>query len=69
VAGETFAVSQCNYGDKLAAVKRIRLHEEANEPGRKSIQRRIHTVLTEVLKMCHVLVMQHPNITDLLGCG
>ncbi|KAJ5218351.1 uncharacterized protein N7498_000450 [Penicillium cinerascens] len=68
-AGETFAVSQCRYQGSVIAVKRIRLNEYGEQSDRQHFQRRLQSVLREVLIMCHPPLAHHPNIISLLGYG
>ncbi|KAF3392848.1 Ankyrin-3 [Penicillium rolfsii] len=67
--GETFAVSECKYEAAVVAIKRIRLSEEGNALERSQFQRRLQSVLREILIMCHPPLMHHPNIIDILGYG
>ncbi|KAJ5668886.1 hypothetical protein N7462_009956 [Penicillium macrosclerotiorum] len=69
-AGETFAVSECKYEGTVVAIKRIRLNEDGRGGSdRQYFQRRLQSVLREVLIMCHPPLSYHPNIIDLLGYG
>lgn len=65
-AGETFAVSKCHYEGSVVAIKRIQLERESE---RQHFQRRLQSVLREVLIMCHPPLTHHPNIMSLLGYG
>lgn len=65
-AGETFAVSKCHYEGSVVAIKRIHLEAESE---RQHFQRRLQSVLREVLIMCHPPLTHHPNIISLLGYG
>ncbi|KAJ6103208.1 hypothetical protein N7486_005635 [Penicillium sp. IBT 16267x] len=65
-AGETFEVSKCHYEGSVVAIKRIRLEKESE---RQHFQRRLQSVLREVLIMCHPPLTHHPNILSLLGYG
>jgi serine/threonine protein kinase len=66
-AGETFSVSRCKYQGSLVAIKRIRISEYSKHSGRRHFQRRLQSVLREVLIMCHPPLAHHPNIINLLG--
>ncbi|KAJ5088075.1 hypothetical protein N7456_011691 [Penicillium angulare] len=68
-AGETFSVSQCHYEGKVVAVKRIRLNGEGPNSDRRHFQRRLQSVLREILILCHPPIAHHPNIIGLLGYG
>ncbi|KAJ5605158.1 hypothetical protein N7510_010312 [Penicillium lagena] len=68
-AGETFSVSQCKYEGAVVAIKRIRLKEEGKGSEHQHFQRRLHSVLREILIMCHPPLAHHPNILSLLGYG
>ncbi|KAJ5151046.1 uncharacterized protein N7482_010298 [Penicillium canariense] len=68
-AGETFAVSECKYEGTVVAIKRIRLNEEGKIFERSYFQRRLQSILREVLIMCHPPLVHHPNIIDILGYG
>ncbi|KAJ5527937.1 hypothetical protein N7513_012096 [Penicillium frequentans] len=65
-AGETFAVSKSHYEGSVVAIKRIQLKAEFE---RQHFQRRLHSVLREILIMCHPPLTHHPNIIGLLGYG
>ncbi|KAJ5102939.1 hypothetical protein N7532_003468 [Penicillium argentinense] len=55
-AGETFAVTECRYEGSVVAIKRIRLNEDSHGTSdRQHFQRRLQSVLREVLIMCHPL--------------
>lgn len=68
-SGETFHVSECKYKGSVMAVKRIRLDEVVKNEGIGHLQRRLQSVLREVLIMCHPPLAHHPNIVSLLGYG
>ncbi|KAJ5806869.1 hypothetical protein N7474_010461 [Penicillium riverlandense] len=68
-AGETFSVSQCKYEGAVVAIKRIRLNEDGKGSERQHFQRRLQSVLREILIMCHPPLAHHPNIISLLGYG
>lgn len=63
-AGETFSVSQGNYEEEVVAIKHIRLHSDP-----EYFQRRLQSVLREILIMCHPPLAFHPNVTSILGYG
>ncbi|KAJ5660223.1 hypothetical protein N7507_006674 [Penicillium longicatenatum] len=65
-AGETFAVSKCHCEGSVVAIKRIQLEGESQP---QHFQRRLQSVLREVLIMCHPPLTHHPNIINLLGYG
>ncbi|KAJ5368842.1 uncharacterized protein N7496_008602 [Penicillium cataractarum] len=68
-AGETFTVTECKYEGTVVAIKRIRLSEEGKGFERSYFQRRLQSVLREILIMCHPPLTHHPNIIDILGYG
>ncbi|KAJ5140657.1 hypothetical protein N7448_004065 [Penicillium atrosanguineum] len=68
-AGETFSVSQCRYQGSVVAIKRIRIDEHGKESDRRHFQRRLQSVLREILIMCHPPLAHHPNVISLLGYG
>jgi serine/threonine protein kinase len=68
-AGETFSVSQCHYEGKVVAIKRIRLNEEESNSDRQHFQRRLQSVLREILILSHPPIAHHPNIISFLGYG
>lgn len=68
-AGETFLVLECKHEGKLVAIKRIRLYEDGKDLDRQYFQRRLQSVLREILIMCHPPLAFHPNIIDFLGYG
>lgn len=68
-AGETFAVSECKYEGTVVAIKRIRLNEEGKSFARSYFQRRLQSVLREILIMCHPPLTHNPNVIDHLGYG
>jgi serine/threonine protein kinase len=68
-AGETFAVSECKYEGTVVAIKRIQLNEEGKSLERSYFQRRLQSVLREILIMCHPPLAHHPNIINILGYG
>lgn len=66
-AGETFSVSRCKYQGSVIAIKRIRINEYSKHSDRRHFQRRLQSVLREVLIMCHPPLAHHPNIINILG--
>lgn len=68
-AGETFSVSECKYEGKVVAIKRIRMSSTEDEAHRLHLQRRLQSVLREILIMCHSPLAHNPNIVSLLGYG
>lgn len=68
-AGETFSVSQCKYQGSVIAIKRIRIDENGKESDIRNFQRRLQSVLREVMIMCHPPLAHHPNIISLQGYG
>lgn len=68
-SGETFAVSERQYGGRAIAVKRIRLDGEGTKLRHKHFQKRLQAVLREICIMSHPPLAHHPNIISLLGYG